>query len=215
MRARVLLGGATLAIVLLTSPVGVVPAFAAGKEAAECIEKLEAGKKVDDCHDAPSPILPETNEIIWGGISFLIVAFALSKFLVPAIQKSMAARTQRIVGDLEAADNSKTEAQKMLAEYQAQLANAKGEANRIIEDARQQAESVRKELIAKAEADSADVRAKATADLNAQADRIKSDLTAHVKTLSLELAERVVGANLNNETNAALVDRYIAELGAK
>lgn len=176
----------------------------------------EAGKEgAHEAEEAPNPILPEFKEILWGTIAFFVLLFLLSKFALPAIRKLMEGRTQRIADDLEAAEKSKADAQKVLADYQAQLANAKGEANRIIDEARQQAESVRKELIAKAEADAADVRAKATADLNAQAERIKSDLTAHVKTLSLELAEKVVGANLNNETNAALVDRYIAELGAK
>ena len=55
----------------------------------------------------------------------------------------------------------------------------------------------------------------ASDDLNAQADRLKAELQSHVKNLSLELAEKVVGANMNRDTNSALVDRYIAELGAK
>ena len=56
---------------------------------------------------------------------------------------------------------------------------------------------------------------KAAEDLAAQAERLKADLTMHVKSLSLELAGKVVGANLDTDTNAALVDRYIAELAAK
>ena len=43
---------------------------------------------------------------------------------------------------------------------------------------------------------------------------VKGELEGHVKRLSVDLAEKVVGANLNRDTNNALVDRYIAELGA-
>lgn len=165
--------------------------------------------------EAPNPILPATDEIVWGTISFLVIFFLLAKFAMPAIKKSLEARTAKIQGDLDAAEASRTEAQTLLADYQAQLANSRSEANRILDEARQQAEVVRRDVIARAEAEAALVRAKAGDDLTIQAERIKVELEAHVKRLSLELAEKVMGANLNTDANAALIDRYIAELGAK
>lgn len=164
---------------------------------------------------APNPILPAKNEIIYGFFSFAVLFIAMWKLAYPAVKKGMLARTEKIQSSLAAADSAKTEAQTVLTEYRAQLADAKNESNRIIEEARQQGEVVRKQMMARAEADAASTRAKAAEDLAAQADRLKADLTAHVKSLSLELAGKVVGANLNTDTNAALVDRYIAELGAK
>ena len=47
------------------------------EEAHHCIETLEAGGEPEDCHEAPSPILPETDELIWGIISFAVLLFAL------------------------------------------------------------------------------------------------------------------------------------------
>ena len=165
--------------------------------------------------EAPNPILPATNEIIWGGLSFLVLLFLMWKYAMPALAKATAARSAKIEGDLKAAEGARAEADKHLADYKAQLADAKAESNRIIDEARQQADAVRKDLVARAEADAAQIRAKSTEDLNVQAERIKADLTTHVKNLSLELAEKVVGQNMTNETNAALVDRYIAELSNK
>lgn len=168
-----------------------------------------------DTVEAPNPILPATDEIVWGTISFLVIFFLLAKFAFPAIKKSLDARSAKIQGDLDSAESAKGEAQKLLADYQAQLANSRAEANRILDEARQQAEVVRRDVLARAETEAAQVRAKATEDLTIQAERIKVELEAHVKKLSLELAEKVVGANLNTDTNAALIDRYIAELGAR
>jgi F-type H+-transporting ATPase subunit b len=165
--------------------------------------------------EAPNPILPATDEIIWGAVSFAILMLIMWKFAVPAIKKTMAARSARIEGDLASAEKAKSDADTMIAEYKAKLADAQSESNRIIDDARQQAEAVRKDLIARAEADAAAIRAKASEDLNLQADRLKADLSSHVKNLSLDLAEKVVGANMNKDTNAQLVDRYIAELASK
>ncbi len=165
--------------------------------------------------EAPNPILPATDELVWGTVAFLVIFVALWKFAIPALKKTMAARTAKIEGDLGAASKAKADADAMLADYNAKLADAKAQSDRIIDEARQQAEAVRKDMIARAEEDARSIKAKATDDLNAQADRIKADLQSHVKSLSLELAEKVVGANMNRDTNSALVDRYIAELGAK
>lgn len=165
--------------------------------------------------EAPNPILPATDEIVWGAIAFVVLFVLLWKVALPAINKTMAARSARIEGDLASADKAKADAEALLADYRAKLADAKSEADRIIDEARQQAENVRKDLIARAESDADAVRAKATDDINAQAERIKADLQSHVKSLSIELAEKVVGANLDRAANEAIVDRYIAELGAK
>ncbi len=162
-----------------------------------------------------NPLLPDTAELVWGSLAFFVVLALLSWKLVPIIQKGMADRTAKIEGDLAAAEGARASADKALADYKAQIADAKAEGNRIIDEARQQAEVVRKDLLIRAESDAAAIRAKANEDLNLQSDKLKADLSSHVRTLSLDLAEKVVGANMNRETNSQLVDRYIAELGTK
>src|ERR1700745_1857941 len=62
----------------------------------ECIDKLEKGGVIEDCQKAPSPILPATNELIWGGIAFVILFFLLAKFAYPAIKKGMDDRAEKI-----------------------------------------------------------------------------------------------------------------------
>ena len=41
--------------------------------AEECHKLLEEGKTVDDCQEAPNPLMPESNEIIWGGAAFVVL----------------------------------------------------------------------------------------------------------------------------------------------
>jgi hypothetical protein len=110
-----------------------------------CIPILLDGGTVDDCHKAPNQLVPEKNELIWGGFGFLVVFGFLAWKGVPAIKKTMADRTERIRGDLEGAEGAKAEANRVLEEYRAQLADAKSEAGRIIEEARQQGDAVRRE----------------------------------------------------------------------
>jgi F-type H+-transporting ATPase subunit b len=178
----------------------------------ECIELLEKGGPIDNCQKAPNPILPPVSELVWGTLAFLIVFAGLAKFALPAMGKTLAARSAKIEGDLNAAAKAKTDAEAEGASYRAKVGDAKAEGDKILDDARAQAEIVRRDVLARAEADAAEIRRKATEESAASSTRLKGELEGHVKRLSVDLAEKVVGANLNRETNAALVDKYIAEL---
>src|SRR5918996_3133869 len=116
-------------------------------------------------------ILPETAELLWGIISFLVVLFVLTRLLFPKIRQAVEDREAQIQSDLEAAERAKAEAQKEQEGYKKQLAEARSEANRVIEDARQQAEQVRKDIIAKAERDAEQVLARAQEQIVAERNR--------------------------------------------
>ncbi len=161
-----------------------------------------------------NPILPSVPEMVWGIASFFIVFLVMWKFAFPAVKKGMEDRTERIRQSLDSAEQAKTDAQGVLEEYQRQLADAKNESNRIIEEARQTAESLRRDLMAKAEADAAEVRARATRDIDAAKDRAMQELRNQLTQLTLDLAEKVVRTNLNREANAALVDEYISSISS-
>jgi F-type H+-transporting ATPase subunit b len=180
----------------------------------ECIPILVEGGSPEDCNEAPSPILPPVNELVWGAISFAAVLFLIWKFGWPAIKKGMEARTERIRTDLEQAESVRVEAEGVLADYQAQVADAKSESARIIEEARQQADSMKRDLQAQAEADIAAMRQKAAADIEAAKAQAMADLRGEVATIAIGAAERVVERNLDPETNTALVESFIDQVGA-
>ncbi len=179
---RKLLAGTLLVVGLIVGAAS--PAMAAdpdkksGKELVECVEKAlsdhksEIDKKsytgftnaLNDCNKAPSLFTPAPAEMIWGALAFLIVAIALLKFAFPALRKTMAARADKIRGDLEGAEAARSEAEADRAQHAAQLADARAEANRILEEARQATEQVRAELLARAEADAAEIRQRAHED---------------------------------------------------
>jgi F-type H+-transporting ATPase subunit b len=161
-----------------------------------------------------NPILPAGNEIVWGTFSFVILFVVLWKFAFPAITATMAARTERIRDGLSSAEKAKADAEEILADYQRQLADAKNESNRIIEEARQTAESLRRDLMAKAEADAAEVRTRATADIEAAKDRAMAELRTQLTQLTISLTEKVVKRNIDRESNARLVDDYISSIGS-
>ena len=217
MRALVATLGVVVALGVLAGP-----AFAqetptttkpANEAAEKCIKKLESGGTIDDCQKAPSPLTPEPNEIIWGSLAFLVLLVAMWKWGVPAIKNMEEARETRIRNDLEAAEKTRLDVEAEKATYDAQLADARNEAGRIIDEARQAAETVRRDLIARAEEEANDVRARAQADIVNQRTQAMSQLRTDVAALSIDLAGRIVERNLDNDTNRQLVDSFIDQVG--
>jgi F-type H+-transporting ATPase subunit b len=164
---------------------------------------------------AKNPIVPETKEIVWAAISFAIVFGLLAWKAWPAIKKAIADREAHIRTDLEKAEEAKTEAESSLAQYQQQLAEARNEAGKIIEEARLAADQVRKDLIARAETEAAELRGRAQEDIRLATERALSDLQGRVAELSIELAEKVVERNLDRDTQIALIESYINQVGSR
>lgn len=182
-------------------------------EAEECIHLLESGKNVQACQEAPSPILPEANELIWGGLSFFVLLGLMWKFALPGVKKGMDGRTQRIRDNLDEAERTKSEAQNILEEYQRQMADAKAESARIMDEARQTAEQMRRDLMARAEAEVNELRERTRSEIEAAQHRAVADLRSQVGELAIGAAEVVVQKSLDHETSRALVDRYIEQVG--
>ena len=213
MRIRHLIAAVGIAVGALVVPATSAWAKPAGEPEEACIKLLEDGKSIDDCQKAPNPLLPEKNEIIWGGSAFLVVLAGLTWLGYPMIKKTMNERTERIRSEIDEADKLKAEAASTLTQYQASVADAKSEAARIVDEARTAAEAVRADIIARAEAEAAEVKTKGREDVEAGKARAIQELQAQVGDLTIALAEKVVEKSLDDATNRQLIDNYINNLG--
>lgn len=173
-------------------------------------EAVEEQSGEDEAHN---PILPETSELVYAALAFFILLALMYKFAFPAVQKAMDGRTQRIRDNLDEAERTKAEAQRILEEYQRQLADAKNESARIIDEARSTAEQMRRDLMVRAEAEVNELRERSRQEIEAAQVRAVSDLRAQVSELAIGAAEVVVQKNLDRDTNRALVERYIEQVG--
>src|SRR5436305_8835478 len=163
---------------------------------------------------APNPILPSGIEMIYGIGAFLVVLFFMWKFAYPAVKKTMNDRTERIRSNLDSAERVRTEAETILEDYQRQLNDARSEANRIIEEARQTADSPRRDLMTRAEAEVAELRQRSQDDMRASQERALAELRAAVADIAIQAAEVVVERNLDRQTNLQLIENFITQVGA-
>ena len=189
-------------------------AAAASDEAAE--EKRKSfEKKLEGCLEAPNPILPEVTEIIWGGIAFAVLLGLMQWKLFPAVKRGMDRRAEKIRDDLDAAETARSEALQVKAGYEAELADAKAEAGRIIDAARADAEGVRADLIARAEAEVDDLRRRSETDVEAAKRQALADLQGEVATIVVGAAEAVIGQNLDHDAQMQLIESYIEDVGSR
>ena len=157
-------------------------------------------------------LLPATSELIAGIIAFAVVFFFVWKWAWPAINRSLENRQQTTGGQLKEAEATKLEAKSLLDDYRAQMADAKAEAGRIVDEARAQAETVRTDLVAKAEAEAGQIVGKAREDAANEKARALQEARQEVADLSIDLAEKVVGENLDRAAQHGLIERYLADL---
>jgi F-type H+-transporting ATPase subunit b len=157
-------------------------------------------------------LLPAWPELVAGIIAFSIV-FVFVRILVwPSLTKTIEQRQTAMQGQYSEAEKAKQEAESLLTDYRAQLADSKAEGNRIIEEARGTAEQMKSEVLAKAQADADQLLEKAREEADAEKDRALADARKEVGSISVDLASQIVGESLDADTHQALINRYLADL---
>lgn len=162
--------------------------------------------------DPFSPVKPHFTELIWAAVFFFLLLGIIYWKAWPALQATLAKREEALTGKLTQAENTKQEADGVLAEYRAKLADAQAEAQRIIDEGRRTGEQIVADARGRAESEAQQIISRAQSDIAAERDRAISALRAELAGLSIELASRVVGKSLDTDAQRALVDSYIDEL---
>ena len=148
------------------------------------------------------PLIPALPEMAAGFVLFLIVWWAISKFVVPKIQ-----------GGIEKAERAQAEAQLAQSQYKAQLATARDEAARIREEAKAQGAAIMTEMRSQAQDESARMLSSAKTQIEAERSQVIGQLRSEVGGLATTLAGRIVGESLSDDARAQrTVDRFIADL---
>jgi F-type H+-transporting ATPase subunit b len=164
---------------------------------------------------SPSPVIPEWYDIIWSSVCFVIILVFFWKYVLPRVQKLLDERGEAIEGNIAKADEAQRKAEAALEEYTAQLADARTEAGRIRETARDDSKKIVAEAKDAATVEAARVTASAQAQIEAERQTALVTLRSEVGTLAIDLASGVIGESLTDDAKAtAVVDRFLAELEA-
>jgi len=162
-----------------------------------------------------NPLLPAVPDLIYGGIVFVVVLILVWRYAIPRVNAMLDARADAIEGGLKRAEEAQAGAQKALDSYNEQLAEARAEAGRIREQAREDAKKIRAELVEAANAEAARITEQGKTAIEAERRGALVSLRAEVGTLAIDLASGVIGESLSDDKRStAIVDRFLADLEA-
>ena len=164
----------------------------------------------------PSPLAVEWVEVVLALVVFGLLFFAVKRFVVPNFEKTFADRTAAIEGGLQAAETKQAEADAKLAELEQQLGDARHEAARIREEAREQGAAIVAEMREQAQTEAARIVEHAHTQIEAERLHAVTSLRSEVGSLATSLAGRIVGESLEDEARQRrVVERFLADLEAQ
>ncbi len=161
----------------------------------------------------PSPILPHPAEIVVGLVAFSILFILLRTKAVPKFEQAYKERTDAIQGGLERAEIAQRDAAAALQMYNTQLADARGEAAKLREEARAEGSVILEQMRTTAQEEATRITSAARASIEAERQQAFNSLLNEVGTIATQLASKIVGEALDDQVRQSrVVDRFLEEI---
>lgn len=161
----------------------------------------------------PSPILPHPAEIVVGLVAFSILFVLLRTKAVPKFEQAYKERTDAIQGGLERAEIAQRDAAAALQMYNTQLADARGEAAKLREEARAEGSVILEQMRTTAQEEATRITSAARASIEAERQQAFNSLLNEVGTIATQLASKIVGEALDDQVRQSrVVDRFLEEI---
>ncbi len=159
-----------------------------------------------------SPLEINPGVIIWTTVTFLILLWVLKKTAWKPIVDALDQREESIKNSLEQAEIARQEAEKLIAENQANLAKAEAEAQQIIAQSREYAENLKNQIIQESKEEARKMIDDAEAEIQRRQKEAFAKLKSEVADIAVEAAEKIIKANLDKEKQIELVNKHIDEI---
>ena len=188
-------------VLMIASALLAVPGMLAGQEAAEAAEG-----------GGGSLVAINLGLMIWTIIVFLTLVFLLKKFAWGTLLQHAADREKRIQDALDEAARRQAEAAALLEQHRAQLADARRQAQEIVNEGKAAGERVRKEIEEKARVEGQGLIERAKREIEREKDAALDEIRKESVDLALAAAARLIHEKLDPEKDRRLVVGYLDEL---
>ncbi len=143
---------------------------------------------------------------IWVILTFVVMMGLLAKLAFKPIGEALERRGSTIKAQLDEAERSRAEAKKLMEDYQKQIAEARVEAGKVIEEARQLGEKVRKDVVDKANSEASAIVSRSAEEIVRQKEKGIQEMKDTVASLSVQIAGRIIEKEVNEATHKQLVE---------
>jgi F-type H+-transporting ATPase subunit b len=150
--------------------------------------------------------------MVWTLITFGIAVFVLRRYAFEPLQQLIDQRRQTVQESMDAAEQTRSEAQRLLKEYQETLAKVRAEAEEILERSRLTGEHAKTEIMNDARAQADRVLTKAHEQIERDTRAAVRDLKSQIAELTALATEKVTTRSLTSADQERLIDEALAEL---
>jgi len=157
-------------------------------------------------------VKPGLGLMIWTLLAFGITMLILKKLAFPKIQEALDRRQRAIEESIEQAEQTRADAVKLLEDYRARLAEARVQAEEIVERAQKNAERYDAEARAATDQTIVERKEQAARDIEAEARRAIADIRREVADLTVAATEKVTRKTLDSDDQRKLVEDALSEL---
>jgi F-type H+-transporting ATPase subunit b len=144
-------------------------------------------------------------------VNFLILLFLLNRFLFKPVLKRIDERNQQLGQGLEDAAAAARDRELARAEREATMAEARQEADALVQRAAKTAEATSAEILATARESAEQLTARARDEIAAEKERALAEIRGEVADLALLAAGKLVGEEMDEPTQRRLVEQFLAE----
>jgi F-type H+-transporting ATPase subunit b len=148
-------------------------------------------------------------------VNFLVLLYLLRRYLWGPILAMLFERAEKIREGLAMAESAKAERERSKAEADRLLSEARVEAQAIAERTTRAAEAAAADIRAQAKAESDRIRERGRADAKQLHDQALAQLRAELAGMVVLAASRVLGREVDGEQHRALIERSLDEAGAE
>ena len=149
---------------------------------------------------------------IFNLLMFLVLFFVLAKFVWPKILAGLQAREEKQRQDLSQAELAAAEAKKALEENKQQLAEARQQAQKIVDDSRAEAEKLAARLRKQAEDDAEQMKNRARKEIQSAQEEALSEIYSQAAVISTQIAGKILRREITADDQQQLVDDSLREL---
>lgn len=146
-------------------------------------------------------------------LNTITLFLVLRHFLFKPVMKMIKDRQEEIDTMYREADEAKSSADALEAEYQQKLSVAADTSERIVKEAVDRGRQREEEIIRQANADASAIRSKAASDIAQEKKKALNDAKDEISGMAIAIAEKVVGRQINEADQDKLVDEFIDQLG--
>lgn len=157
-------------------------------------------------------VKPEYGLIIWTTVTFVLLAFLLSRVAWKPLLGAIEERERTISESIDSAKRERDEAARLLDEHKQLVAQSHRERADVIEQAQKEAERLKDDLLAEARVQKEQMLAKTEEQLQASLDQARNELRVLAADLAVQAAGRLLDRNLDDATQRKLVEEHLADL---